>query len=73
MATYGWKYGTTMGNVLDPFDQLTFDAERATGVTSIPHPFWVYNRPVDLDGLREVGDRLAGSADSSATPLRSAR
>lgn len=58
MATYGWKYGTTMGNVLDPFDQLTFDAERATGVTSIPHPFWVYNRPVDLDGLREFNHHL---------------
>ncbi|MGE2721056.1 hypothetical protein [Mycolicibacterium celeriflavum] len=47
-----------MGNVLDPFDQLTFDAERATGVTSIPHPFWVYNRPVDLDGLRKFNHHL---------------
>jgi anion-transporting ArsA/GET3 family ATPase len=27
----------------------------------------------DLDGLREVGERLAGSADSTAQPLRSAR
>jgi diacylglycerol O-acyltransferase / wax synthase len=41
-----------MDNVLDPFDQLMFDVERATGVGLLPHPFWVYNRPVDIDGLR---------------------
>jgi hypothetical protein len=27
----------------------------------------------DLDGLREVGERLAGVPDSAAQPLRSAR
>jgi len=47
-----------MDNVLDPLDQLTFDAERATGVASIPHPFWVYNRPVDIDGLRKFHHHL---------------
>ncbi|MEB4211820.1 hypothetical protein [Mycobacterium sp. 94-17] len=47
-----------MDNVLDPLDQLTFDAERATGVASIPHPFWVYNRPVDVDGLRKFHHHL---------------
>jgi diacylglycerol O-acyltransferase / wax synthase len=47
-----------MDNVLDPFDQLTFDAERATGVASIPHPFWVYSRPVDIDGLRRFQHHL---------------
>lgn len=52
------KYGTTMDNVLDPLDQLTFDAERATGVASIPHPFWVYGRPVDIEGLREFHHHL---------------
>jgi diacylglycerol O-acyltransferase / wax synthase len=52
------KYGTTMDNVLDPLDQLTFDVERATGVVSIPHPFWVYNRPVDIDGLQKFHHHL---------------
>ena len=47
-----------MDNVLDPFDQLTFDAERATGVASVPHPFWVYNRPVDIDALRRFQQHL---------------
>ncbi|KUH80907.1 MULTISPECIES: wax ester/triacylglycerol synthase domain-containing protein [unclassified Mycobacterium] len=47
-----------MENVLDPLDQFTFDAERATGVASIPHPFWVYNRPVDIDGLRKFQHHL---------------
>lgn len=47
-----------MHNVLDPLDQLTFDAERATGVVSLPHPFWVYSRPVDLDGLRKFHHHL---------------
>ncbi|OMC18385.1 wax ester/triacylglycerol synthase domain-containing protein [Mycobacterium sp. SP-6446] len=47
-----------MDNVLDPLDQLTFDAERATGVVSLPHPFWVYDRPVDMDGLRKFHHHL---------------
>ena len=28
------------------------------GVVSIPHPFWVYNRPVDIDGLRKFHHHL---------------
>jgi diacylglycerol O-acyltransferase / wax synthase len=47
-----------MDNVLDPLDQLMFDAERATGVAAIPHPFWVYNRPVDIDGVRKFHHHL---------------
>ncbi|OBH57182.1 hypothetical protein [Mycobacterium sp. E2479] len=47
-----------MDNLLDPHDQLTFDAERVTGVASIPHPFWVYSRPVDIDGLRKFHHHL---------------
>ncbi|MGE2813797.1 wax ester/triacylglycerol synthase domain-containing protein [Mycobacterium heidelbergense] len=47
-----------MDNVLDPLDQLTFDAERATGVVSMPHPFWVYDRPIDIDGLRKFHHHL---------------
>ncbi|WP_326545305.1 hypothetical protein QGN32_15935 [Mycolicibacterium sp. ND9-15] len=42
-----------MDNVLDPLDQLIFVAERAMGIESIPQFFWVYNRPVDIDGLRK--------------------
>ena len=42
-----------MDNVLDPLDQLIFVAERAMGIESIPQFFWVYSRPVDLDGLRK--------------------
>lgn len=47
-----------MENVLDPLDQFTFDAERVTGVSSIPHPFWVYDRPVDIEALREFHHHL---------------
>jgi hypothetical protein len=47
-----------MENLLDRFDQLIFDIERATGVASMPHPFWVYNRPVDIDGLRKFHHHL---------------
>lgn len=54
----GRTYCTTMDNVLDPLDQFTFDAERVTGVASMPHPVWVYNRPVDIDGLRKFQHHL---------------
>lgn len=47
-----------MDNVLDPLDQFTFDAERVTGVSSLPHPFWVYDRPVDIEGLRRFHHHL---------------
>lgn len=47
-----------MDNVLDPLDQFTFDAERATGIASMPHPYWVYHRPVDIDGLHRFARHL---------------
>jgi diacylglycerol O-acyltransferase / wax synthase len=47
-----------MGNVLDPLDQIWFDYERATGLTILAQWFWVYNRPTDIDGLRQFHDHL---------------
>jgi hypothetical protein len=47
-----------MGNVLDLFDQTMFDLGRATGATSQVQCVWVYNRPVDIDGLRQFHDHL---------------
>jgi len=41
-----------MDNVLDLFDQTVFDGERATGATNLLQCVWVYNRAVDIDGLR---------------------
>ena len=52
------KYGTKMGNALDPLDQITLDVGRATGVAMQGQAFWVYNRPVDIDGLRQFHDHL---------------
>jgi hypothetical protein len=47
-----------MGNVLDLLDQTMFDAGRVIGVTNQPQCVWVYNRPVDIDGLRQFHDHL---------------
>ena len=47
-----------MGNVLDPLDQSMFDLGRATGATSLVQCVWVYNRPIDVDGLRQFHDHL---------------
>jgi hypothetical protein len=41
-----------MDNVLDLFDQTVFDGELATGATNLLQCVWVYNRAVDIDGLR---------------------
>src|SRR3984957_10438085 len=41
-----------MSNVLDLFDQTIFRFEQATGVTSVGQCVWVYNRAVDIEGLR---------------------
>jgi diacylglycerol O-acyltransferase / wax synthase len=58
LPPYGKKYGTKMGNVLDPLDQTMFDIELATGATGLIQCAWVYNRPVDIDGLRRFHDHL---------------
>jgi diacylglycerol O-acyltransferase / wax synthase len=47
-----------MSNVLDLLDQTTFDLGRATGAASLLHCVWVYNRPIDIDGLRQFHDHL---------------
>lgn len=47
-----------MRNVLDPLDQTTFDLGRATGVSIVVQGVWVYNRPIDIDGLRQFHDNL---------------
>jgi diacylglycerol O-acyltransferase / wax synthase len=47
-----------MRNVLHPLDQTTFDLGRATGVTMVVQGVWVYNRPIDFDGLWRFHDRL---------------
>jgi hypothetical protein len=41
-----------MNNVLDLFDQTVFVGERATGATNLLQCVWVYDRAVDIDGLR---------------------
>jgi hypothetical protein len=50
-----WK----MSNVLDLVDQTVFLGERATGTTSLIQCVWVYNRAVDIDGLRQFHHHLA--------------
>ena len=47
-----------MSNVLDLVDQTFFLGERATGVTAVLQCVWVYNRAVDLDGLRRFHQHL---------------
>jgi wax ester synthase-like acyl-CoA acyltransferase family protein len=47
-----------MSNVLDLFDQTAFAGERATGTTHVLQCIWVYNRGVDLDGLRRFHRHL---------------
>ncbi|MEU6580361.1 hypothetical protein [Nocardia sp. NPDC046763] len=48
-----------MSNVLDPFDQTAFRFERATAMTSLIQCVWMYNRTVDIDGLRQFHHHLA--------------
>jgi diacylglycerol O-acyltransferase len=52
------KYGTQMDNVLDPLDQAMFEFGRATGVTVVIQAVWVYNRAIDIEGLRKFHDHL---------------
>jgi hypothetical protein len=47
-----------MNNVLDLFDQSLFRFEQATGVTSVGQCVWVYNRAIDVDGLRRFHHHL---------------
>src|SRR5215470_5466696 len=47
-----------MSNVLDLFDQTVFVGERATGATNLLQCVWVYDRAVDIDGLRRFHQHL---------------
>lgn len=50
--------GSRMNNVLDPLDQRTFDLGQALGVNSLLQSVWVYDRPIDVDGLRRFHESL---------------
>ena len=47
-----------MDNVLDLYDQTVFVGERATGATSLLQCVWVYNRAIDIDGVRRFHHHL---------------
>src|SRR5271166_554625 len=47
-----------MSNVLDLYDQTYFSFERATGTTTLLQCVWVYNRAIDIDGLRRFHRHL---------------
>lgn len=47
-----------MGNVLDLVDHTFFRVERAAGVTNVIQCLWVYDRAVDIDGLRRFHRQL---------------
>ena len=63
-----------MNNVLDLIDQSAFLAERATGATNVIQCVWVYNRAIDIDGLRRFHHhlqqgRLSRRVERSALPF----
>ncbi|HWF28473.1 MAG TPA: hypothetical protein VG327_08865 [Mycobacterium sp.] len=47
-----------MSNVLDLVDQVHFLGERATGTSNLLQCVWVYNRAIEIDGLREFHQHL---------------
>jgi hypothetical protein len=47
-----------MSNILDLFDQTYFSLERAAGVTCALQCVWVYNRAIDIEGLRRFHRHL---------------
>jgi hypothetical protein len=47
-----------MSNVLDLYDQSYVSFERAAGVTCVLQCVWVYNRAIDIDGLRRFHHHL---------------
>jgi hypothetical protein len=47
-----------MSNVVDLVDQTVFLGERATGATSLLQCVWVYDRAIDIDGLRQFHHHL---------------
>ena len=49
---------TMMSNVLDLVDQTVFLGERATGATCLGQFVWVYDRAIDIDGVRQFHHHL---------------
>jgi hypothetical protein len=47
-----------MSNVLGLFDQAFFTGERVTGATGLLQCVWVYDRAIDIDGLRRFHHHL---------------
>ncbi len=47
-----------MDNVLGLFDQTFFIGERVTGAAGLLQCVWVYDRAIDIDGLRRFHDHL---------------
>lgn len=47
-----------MSNVLDLADQTLFLGERATATTNVLQCIWVYDRAIDIDGLRKFHHHL---------------
>ncbi len=47
-----------MSNTLDLFDQTFSSLERATGVLGLVQCVWVYDREIDIDGLRRFHHHL---------------
>lgn len=47
-----------MSNVLDRYDQAYFSVGRAAGVTNVLQCVWVYDRGIDVDGLRRFHHQL---------------
>jgi hypothetical protein len=47
-----------MSNVLDPYDQTYFSFGRAAGVTNLLQCVWVYDRGIDVDGVRGFHHQL---------------
>lgn len=65
-----------MDNVLDPLDQAMFEFGRAMGVNVVVQAVWLYNRAIDIDGLRQFHDRLQRGRLSrriECSPLRFGR
>jgi len=63
-----------MSNVLDLYDQSVFIGERATGTTNLLQCIWVYDRAVDLNGLRRFyrhlqRGRLSRRIEASPLPF----
>ncbi len=63
-----------MSNVIDLVDQTHFLGEKATGTSTVLQCVWVYNRTIDIEGLRRFHHhlrrgRLARRIEKSAVPF----